>query len=370
MKRILIVGLKDPAGGVESAIIEQVRHLDPIEVRTDFVIFGDKCSFEQKISEFGGRVLYMPSRVRNPKGYKSVLNSIFSNEEYDAVWCNFSGLTNIDFLVFAKKFGVPCRIAHAHTSAFAWGNILMKYLVPLFHYKNQRKIHRFATHFWACSKASGEFMFGPRNMNRVEVKKNPIDTEKYIRREEIRQKIRDEFGIGDCPVVCHVGRMCTAKNQNFLLDIFAKLVSAKPEFKLLFVGDGELNSEVTSHAEELGLGEALIFAGTRNDVPEILQASDMFLLPSVTEGLPVTAIEAQAAGLCCVVSSEAVPKETDVTGNVIFVSLNDSLDLWVDAVVSAVDRYIADGAEKVAQMGYDSVSEASKLQKFFTGDKI
>ena len=365
MKKVLIVGLKDPAGGVESAVMEQVRHLDTNEVRADFALFTENFSFEQEITERGGRVIYFPSRVTARREYKAALKAAFETEKYDAVWCNFSGLTNIDFLKEARRAGVGCRIAHAHTAQFAWGNILMKYLVPMLHYKNQRVIDKAATKLWACSPAAAEFMFGKKNLSKTEIVNNPVDTEKYVKNEAVRREVRAEFSITDEKVIIHVGRMCVAKNQKFLLDIFSQVLKLDPSARLLFVGDGELQDEIMSYAEQFSFGSSVIFTGARRDVPRLLQAADAFLLPSVTEGLPVTAVEAQAAGLCCVVSKEAVPPMTDVTGNVRFLSLADHPSVWAGEVLKATECAVSDGAERVAKGGYGLKENVERLQKVF-----
>lgn len=365
MIKILIVGLKEPTGGVESAVMEQVRHLDKNEVRADFAIFGDNFSYKQEIEKMGGRVIFMPSRIRKPLEYKARLKATFKDGNYDAVWCNFSGLTNIDFLKFAKANGVPVRIAHAHTSRFAWGNKLMKYLVPIMHYKNQRIVDRFATHFFTCSDLAADFMFGNRISKKAILIKNAVDTEKYKRNQVIRAEAREEFFLADHPTIIHIGRMCAAKNQLFLLDIFEAVLEKKPDAKLLFVGDGELWTEVTEYAKTKNFGDKVIFTGNRSDVPRLLQAADAFLLPSITEGLPVTGIEAQAAGLCCVVSKDVVTDKLDVTGNVKFVPLDANINVWADTVIDAFGKYMSEAYKKVAENGFDSRVSAKALQEFF-----
>ena len=365
MNRILIVGLKDPAGGVESSVMECVRHFNSDNIIADFAVFGHDFSLEKEIKKLGGKVIYLPSRTKKHLQYKKYVKNILDHGNYSAVWCNFSGLTNIDFLKAAKKTGVPLRIAHAHTSMFAWGNILMKYLVPLMHFKNQKKIDNYANVFWACSPAAASFMFGEKLSQKAEFIKNSVDTEKYRRSEECREEVRSEFGVKDCPVIIHVGRMCVAKNQKFMLEIFAEVLQKLPEAKLLFVGDGELHQEIVDYVKTLRLEAGVIFAGARTDVPRLLQGADAFLLPSVTEGFPVTLVEAQAAGLCCVTSKGVVPENTDVTGNVKFLSLEEDVEKWAETVISATGNYIANGFEKVVASGYDSKANAKEIENFF-----
>ena len=134
MTRILITGLKEPLGGVENAILAYTENFDESEIITDFAFICGEISFANRINN--GNIIYLPNRVRHPITYRKKLKQIFESTQYDALWCNYSGLTNIDFLKMAKKHGVKKRIIHSHAARYTWGNIVMKYLVPFFHKKN------------------------------------------------------------------------------------------------------------------------------------------------------------------------------------------------------------------------------------------
>lgn len=366
MKRILIFGLKDPAGGVEHAVTSYVRCFSPEALTADFLVFGEKFSLEPEIVSRGGRVFYLPDRIRNRKAYLKALDGVFAETDYDAVWCHFSGLTNIDPLTFAKKHGVPKRVAHAHTAAYAWSGALMRFLVPLFHTLNKRKICSVATNLWACAKGSAAFMY-PKGAE-VKLVPNAVETERFTFSEADRMDARAEWGLGNAPVLGHVGRMCVAKNQRFLLEIFKEVLQKEPAARLLFVGDGELHDEVFAAAEALGVKDKVVFTGARNDVPRLLNAMDAFLLPSVTEGFPVTMVEAQVNGLPCVASAEAVAKETDLGGRVRFLSLNESPDVWADASLEAMaEGRDPDGPGKAAAAGFDIKTAAAAVEAFFCG---
>lgn len=370
MKRILVTGLKDPAGGVESAVMGYIRQFDRTVLQVDVAVFGEVFSLSAEIEARGGKVWYLPSRVRQPQAYKKALSDVFQETKYDAVWCNFSGLTNIDFLKQAKTAGVPIRIAHAHTAAFAWGTPLMRYVVPMLHYKNQRVLHRFATHLWACSMNAAVFMYGESPFKQVSLIANAIDVDTFAFSPALREEMRACFGFADQPVILHVGRMCTAKNQKFLLDIFKAVLAKRSDARLLFVGDGELHDAVHAYADAIGVSHAVTFTGMRQGTADILQAGDVFLLPSVTEGFPVTVMEAQAAGLPCVVSAQAVPREIDVTGNVEFLSLQAPADVWAEKLLSVCNTRAENTTEKVKAAGYDTKSAAKKMQTFFAGKKV
>ncbi len=370
MKRILVTGLKDPMGGVESAVMGYIRQFDRTVLQVDVAVFGEAFSLSAEIEACGGKVWYLPSRVQQPQAYQKAVAEIFEKTRYDAVWCNFSGLTNIDFLKAATVAGVPVRIAHAHTADFAWGTPLMRYVVPVLHRLNQRILHRYATHLWACSESAALFMYSKKLCNRVTLIPNAIDTEKFAVNSEVRARMRAAFGFADHPVIVHVGRMCTAKNQKFLLDIFKSVLAKCANAHLLFVGDGELREEIHAYAEQIGVTHAVSFTGERQDVADLLQAGDVFLLPSFTEGFPVTVMEAQTAGLPCVVSAQAVPETVNVTDAVWYVSLQASADAWAETVLAHIAEHVADGVQLVRNAGYDIVLAAKAMQTFFSGKRV
>lgn len=370
MRRILVTGLKDPAGGVESVVMGYIQRFDHAAVRVDVAVFSTHFSLKEKIEAYGGKVWCLPSRISSPVAYKKAVRDIFRREDYDAVWCHFSGLTNIDFLKQAKLAEVPIRIAHAHTADFAWGSPLMRYAVPILHRKNQRILSRFSTHYWSCSDAASAFMFGSQCLKKISLIPNAIDVNAFKSDEKVRRETRKEYGLSDKIVVVHVGRMCAAKNQRFVLDIFKALLEKQTNARLLFVGDGELREEIYAHAKAIGVHQKVVFVGASDGVTEFLQAGDVFLLPSVTEGFPVTVLEAQAAGLPCVVSAQAVPPSTNVSDNVTFLSLGETPAMWADAVLAVVGERDCQACEKIKKAGFDVTTCATRLQAFFCSKKV
>ncbi len=366
MRKILVVGLKEPLGGVENAVLAYTDNFDTSNLIVDFAFVCGRVSFEERIRN--GKAIYLPNRVKHPLLYRKKLKQIFIETKYDALWCNYSGLTNIDFLKEAKKKQVPIRIIHSHTSKHSWGNQLMKYLVPFFHNKNQKIVDRYVTDYWTCSKKSADFMFGKKLSQKAVIIHNTVDTDMFSKDENIKADVLNEFGISkDATVIGHVGRMCVEKNQCFLLDVFKEVLKINQKAVLLFVGDGELKDTIISYAKEIGIENSVIFTLSRKDIPRLLGAMDVFLLPSITEGFPVTVIEAQAANVPCVVSSEAVVKETDLTDTTRFVSLEENVEVWAKTVLEASNESLTNGAEKLKAAGFDSKIESEKIQKFFKG---
>ena len=364
MTRILIAGLKEPLGGVENAVLAYTENFDTSEIITDFAFICGKITFANRIKN--GEIIYLPNRVKHPIMYRKKLKMLFDSNQYDAIWCNYSGLTNIDFLKMAKKYGVKKRIIHSHAARYTWGNIVMKYLVPFFHKKNQKVVDKYTTDYWACSQKAANFMFGNKLSQKAVIIPNAIDTDSFQPNENIENEVRKEFGIDkDTLVVGHVGRMCTEKNQLFLLDIFKQVQKKKKDSVLLFVGDGTLRDSIISYAKELKIENNVIFTLTRTDIPRLLTAVDVFVLPSLTEGFPVSLIEAQACNVPSVVSKEAVVKEIDITNSVKFVSLESDTATWAETILETSELSFARGKDILKEKGYDFKTEAKKLQNFF-----
>lgn len=364
MKRILVSGLKQPMGGVESVVKALIEKFDENVLQVDFAVYGAADALADIVTARGGKVWQLPSRFRHPFAHARAVREMFLQTRYDAVWCHVSGLTNLQILRAAEAADVKKRVVHAHTADYAWGTPLMRYIVPLLHRKNRRIVHRYATHLWTCSDRAAAFMYGTHPCMTVQIVPNAIDVQRFAFSPSARQAARETFGLQDAPTVLHVGRMCTAKNQKFVLDIFAATLRKNPQARLLFVGDGELREEITAYAKTCGVEQAVVFTGALSDAVSALQAGDVFLLPSLTEGFPVTVMEAQANGLPCVVSKEAVTQEVNVSGNVHFISLQEGTATWATAVSDCFDGRF-DVGTALRDAGYDSVDVALRVQQFF-----
>ncbi len=365
-ERVLVYGLKDPVGGVEHVALEYVRAISKNHsLKFDFLYFGS-CSIENELTQLGARVLYMPSRKRNPIAYKKAIKRVFEENNYIAVWGNYSGLTNIDLLTYAYDYDIPVRIAHSHVSNLSWNGFLMKCFVNVFHRINKFFVDDYVTHYFACSEKAGHFMFPKKSYKKLIVCKNAVDTMRFCDGES---DVREKLGISDDAfVIAHVARMCKEKNQSFLIDVFEKVVQKNPDSVLLMVGDGEKKADLEYKANQLRLSEKIKFLGECFDVPEILRASDVFVLTSYTEGFGLVVIEAQACGVPCVVS-DTVPKDVAISDAVRFVSLSDSAEDWADAVISSKTLSVGNATECVIKNGFEIFSESEKIYKIFKGEK-
>lgn len=208
-------------------------------------------------------------------------------------------------------------------------------------------------------------MFPCSVYDQIHVVKNAIDTKLFCPKPEVREKVRNELGFSGL-VVGQVARLSQEKNQKFLLQIIRKMVDRDPSVKLLLVGDGDLRKELEAETVQLGLDKSVVFAGFRRDIAHLLQAVDVFVLTSTFEGLGLSAIEAQACGLPCVVST-GVPREVNISGEVSFVSLEDSADHWADAVFEMADKRIKDPVDYVQKTGYQISANIRSIYDVFIG---
>ena len=365
VKRVLIYGPKDPVGGVEKIICEYVKAIRAKhdDIVFDFLQYGESFSMEEELKALGCRVIYLPSRNRKFFAYKKALEGVFQNTRYTAVWGNYSGLTNIDLLVLAKKYHVPVRIAHSHSAALSWKGKLMKYVVWGLHYYNKVFIRDYVTDFWACSTLSGEFMFPQSECSRLQIIRNAVNLTTFYPDIEKGKNTRAELNIPeDTLVIGHVARLCEVKNQSFLLKVAKATMDLRENTLLLVVGDGELRERLETESRSLGIDERTLFLGERKDVSDVLRAMDVFVLTSFSEGLSVSAIEAQASGVPCVLPS-SVSQATDVSGLVKFLSLDEPYSEWANAIIEQSSVGATNVKDRIVDSGYEISVEAEKVYK-------
>ncbi|MBQ4333279.1 MAG: glycosyltransferase family 1 protein [Clostridia bacterium] len=360
MTHILIFGMNENPGGMESFIMSYYRQVDRSRFQFDFLTNCERIAYEDEIGALGGRVYKICARSRNYKLYREQLTAFFRQHaaEYQAVWMNTCSLANIDYLKMAAAYGIPCRIIHSHNS-----QNMDSRLRGVLHRLNKRVIEKYATHFWACSRLAGEFFFSPAVIAgpRYQEIPNAIDCDPYRFDGAVRDAVRRELGVEDKLVVGHVGRLHFQKNQSFLLDIFRVVHDRRPDACLLLVGQGEDEAMLRQKTEALGLTDCVHFLGVRGDVPRLMQAMDVFLFPSLFEGLGIVLIEAQAAGLGCVTSSE-VPADAKVTDLLTYLPLTAAPEVWADAVEAAIVSQRTDRKAEIAAAGYEIRSQVKRLE--------
>lgn len=346
-------------GGLETMLMNYYRAIDRAKVQFDFLTHRDfRADYDDEIEALGGKIYRLPNLNPFSRSYLGALDRFFrEHPEYRIVHSHLDCMSAIP-LKAAKKHGVPVRIAHSHSSR---QDRDLKYPLKLLF---KRSIPGQATQLFACGKEAGKWMFGTDDFR---VLNNAIDAERYRFDPVVRQEVRRELGIpADAPVVGHVGRFMAPKNHGFLLRIFAELPD---HARLLLVGDGELLAENERLAEELGVRDRVIFAGLRSDVDRMLQAMDVFVFPSLYEGLPLSVIEAQAAGLPCLISDK-VPIECKKTDLVTQIPLDASPAEWAEAVLSAAEAPRGDTLAQIRETGFDIRANAEWLQNYYLSFEV
>lgn len=356
--RVLQVVTYMGRGGLETMLMNYYRKIDREKILFDFLVHRDfEADYDEEIRQLGGRIYRMNRLNPVSRDYLNQLNTFFKDHpEYRIVHSHLDCMAGIP-LKYAKKNGVPVRIAHAHNSNQTKDK---KYLLKLLY---KRIIPKYATDFYACSEAAGKWMFGSREFL---ILNNAIDSQKYSYNPEKARRVRDALKISkNMLVVGHVGRFHPPKNHEMIVKIFSEVLKRVSDAKLLLVGDGYLQHTVRDQVAALGIQDHVIFTGVRSDVCDLMQAMDIFLFPSLYEGLPVSIIEAQAAGLPCIISDK-VPLECKKTDLVQQLNLTESFGTWADTVIfSAQQNKRRDTAEEIKKAGFDVSENARQLEAFY-----
>lgn len=361
--RILMLFTIMNRGGAETMVMNYYRHIDRSKVQFDFIVHREeRGAYDDEIEALGGRIYrMMPLHPLAFGKYKKQISRFFDEHpEYKIIHghCSESG-----YFIYkeASRRGVPVIIAHAHNSHALFD---LKWFFRTWFKVAMRK---YITQGFTCGAEAAEWLFGAKLARKALLQRNAIDTKRYTYVPNANKRMRQELNIADDTIVIgHVGRFNKQKNHEFLLDVFSQIKRKSPDVYLLLVGTGELQSAMKSKAERLGMAENIKFLGTRPDVPQLLQAMNIFLFPSFMEGLSMSMVEAQCAGLPCVVS-DTIPKEVAMTDLVKFVSLKRSAEEWADIVLDEVnkkrDRSIY--PERIMEAGYDIMRNAQWLQNYY-----
>ena len=353
--RVLHVVTNMSYGGLENLLMNYYRCIDRSKLQFDFLTHVDiHQDFEEEIAALGGR-LYRLSRM-NPlsPGYLKELTGFFrAHPEYRIVHSHLNCMSAVP-LRAAKRCGVPVRIAHAHTSSL---NRNLKMFLKLLY---RPLIPRYATNLFACGERAGDWMFRGKPYT---IMRNAIDAAAFRYDPAVSGRVRQELGIGSSFVVGHVGQFRTEKNHLFLIDVFAEVLKRCPDSRLMLVGKGPMMEPAQQRADTLGIRDKILFLGARADIPELMQAMDVFVLPSLYEGFGIALIEAQAAGLPCV-KSDTIAQTCVVTDLVSSASLTDEKE-WAEAITGCRNTLRTDHFSDIARGGYEITQAAQKLQRFY-----
>ena len=349
-------------GGVESVVMNYYRNIDRNKVQFDFICDEDsKYIPKEEIEKLGGKIILIPP-YQKPFKYHKELKRVLKEGKYKIVHSHISTMSFFS-LWAAKSAKVPIRIAHAHSTTNKQEkkkNIMKQVLRPF------SKV--FANRYFCCSELAGRWLFGNEayDKGKVYLVNNAIDVDKFKYNEKVRKAKRKELNIKDKDLVIgHIGRFVKQKNHEFLIDIFNEIHKQNKNAILLLAGDGPLKEAIQNKVKKLNLGENVKFLGQRNDANELYQAMDVFVLPSLYEGLPVVGVEAQASGLPCFFSTD-MTKETKVLDSTKFISLTHTSKYWADKILNEIKSFKRqDTIKEITDNNFNIKKETEKLENYY-----
>lgn len=318
-------------GGAETFMMNAYRNIDRTKIQFDFLIyddFEDVKPYNKEIHELGGKIYSVPNPNKNILAYIHAVKKLLKDKHFDIVHNEifFGGGLN---LLLAKQAGILKRVAHSHATTDGKGNsIAINTIRKIF----QRMLLKNATDYLACSHEAGIGLYG-EDQPFIFVP-NGIDLESYKNIFQSKEEIRDELNISrNAFVIGNIGRFEEQKNHDFLVDIFEKVVEKTSDSHLILIGEGSLEEKIKDKVINLELQSKVSFLGLRDDIPQLLKSMDVFLMPSLYEGLPISAVEAQAARLKIVLSTE-VSEETALSENIHFISLEEAPEKWAEIILN------------------------------------
>lgn len=371
MKRIKVLHfpVANSKGGITQYVLRNWKFIDKSLFQFDFATMSNVLDFSDELKKGGCKIFYISCYAEDDrKKFTREFRKILIEGNYDIVHLHTKQWKSFLVEQIAREVGVKKIIVHAHSTGIDTLEEKKRQEEILLHsHVLEQLTEDIATDFWACSWKAAEFLFGNRIPGqKIKIVKNAIELSKYAYSPQTRGKYRKSLGIADneC-VIGNVGRFVYPKNQEFLINVFAEICNnnevSSLRYKLLLVGSGEREEEYRRLVQENGLEKKVIFAGQRVDVPQLLQAMDIFCLPSRFEGLPISLVEAQMSGLLCI-ASDSVTEEVNITGNVYYSPLKT--EKWVKNILfiteATKERHSA--YEEMKESGYDIETQIKVLE--------
>lgn len=350
-------------GGIQKFAYEHAKHINQSKVHIDFLVLDDGNDYELE-----GKARKLGCKVYKLKGiwvknnwdfikYCRALNNFFKEHHDYKVVHMHSSSKNFMVLKYAKKYGINIRIAHSHNIGFQSKNKIKILIGDFF----KKPLKKYATHYFACSKLAGKWLFED---SEVKIIHNAVDYEKFKFNQQRRDELRKELGIENSLVIGNVGRFTNQKNHTFLVDIFYEVHQKNENAVLMLVGIGEKEQEIRDKVEKLGLTDCVKFMGFCNNTNELFWCMDVFLMPSLYEGLPIVGVEAQCTGLPCFMSKDVITDEVKIAENVKFIELEKSPKEWAEIILGS-DLSRCDTYEELKVAGYFIEQTVEELEKFY-----
>lgn len=355
MKKILVFGLTSTIGGVETFFMSYYRQLKKEKYNIDFITVYENMAFKDEIIKNGGKVYKVTNFINNPIKYAIEIDKIIKFGKYDTVYVNMLSAANIIPLKIAKKNKINNIICHSHNA-----NIPNSKIKKILHKFNKSKIKKYANILVACSEKAGNWMFEKENYL---VLNNAIDCKKFAYNDSYNIEIRERLKIDkNRLVIGHIGRFSEQKNHKFIIDIMYELTQSNLNALFILIGDGEDKEKIVSLIHEKKLENNVLIFNGMSDVYKLYNVFDIFILPSLFEGLPIVGVEAQANGLYSIFSDE-ITKEIKINDNVCFLPINEA-KMWAEAIKTKVRRT---NKLKVSECGFDINLNISKMVDILEG---
>lgn len=330
-KKILVYGLHDHLGGLERYIRNLVDYGATDGVTFDFVTVFPEMVYEQEYLARGFQVFHISDFKKNPSAFLRDSVKIMERGDYNAVYYQMMSAANVLPLMAGAKAHVPKVVAHAHNNGLPASRFRR-----ILHSVNRglRLAPKYATDLWTNSGESAAWMFGPSE--KALLIQNAVDTYSLAYDKTMRNAIRDELGLSDKFIMGNIGRFAEQKNHPFLIQTFAQLHRLRPDSHLILIGKGEGEQNIRRMVNELGLERHVSFLGEKANVSDYYQAMDVFVLPSLFDGLPLVLLEAQAAGLATF-SSDVIPATAGFLPNFRQMSLDQGPESWAQEIAKIGD---------------------------------
>lgn len=360
MKKVLVIIGSLKIGGQEKVGKEIGLHIDRDKYEIHYLVFDEnKEAYEQELNKAGIQVFHFPEPSRGYIQYLKKLAELMKKNSYDIVHAHT--MFNCGWaMLLAWYMKVPCRISHSHSIKMADHHYSI--LAEVYQFVMQKLIHIFGAEFIGCGKAAGEWLFGKKFFEKHgKVIYNGIDTQQFRFSSRTRDEMRKQLNLEKKFVIGHVGHFMKVKNQQFLISLMPGILERRPEAVLLLLGDGELKDKNWEYCKELGIEDKVIMAGNVSNVADFLCAMDVFVFPSLYEGMPLSVIEVQCNGLPCVIS-DAVPEDVFLTDLICPLSLKSSKENWIRKICS-VSRHDSQKYGRI--MGETGFDESNMLKNIY-----
>lgn len=367
--KALQFSIANSKGGVTQYTLNNWKYINHEKFQFDFVTFASKLDFQEQLELSGGKIYYVKNRAEEDLIlFENEIFEILKNN-YDVIHLHTNYWKTLNMERIAQKAGIPKIIIHAHNTGVFDEKGREKKIKQ--HEMIKSEINeKIATDFWACSNVAAEFLYGDRiPKEKIKIMNNAIDVDKFKFNFPARENIRNKFGWKDKFVVGHVGRFSYQKNHEFLIQVINEISPYIPNLQVILIGKGELESKVKRQVEELGLSKIVYFAGTMDDPEDWYSTMDLFLLPSRFEGLPIVAIEAQAAGLTCLIS-DRITEEVMINENLFMLPLD--VRLWAKKIYECHQNSYREenGIINLKKEGYDIAKQIKVIENEYLSGGI